>query len=802
MNLILKNELCVTTKKELPGHHTSIPLCIERRFVRTPEVNKLYLLLSVFSLLLLPLFSIAQLTTLSVGGTNRSLFVYAPSGLQQNRPLVISMHGLNQDINYQKGQAKWELVADTAKFVVVYPAGINNSWDINGNRDTDFILAIIESMVTRYGIDRSRVYVSGFSMGGMMTYHTANKIADKVAAIGPVSGYLFSNNVASSRPMPIIHVHGTADDVVYYQPNGNQQGVVAMLQKWRNWNQCPSTGTRTTPYPVNKPNSKSVMEYWGPCNNSAVSLISLDGKGHWHSNDDAGVHTTIELWRFFRKFSLNTGPSITLTTPVSNATFTAPATINLVAVATTPNGTVSNVRFYNGNTLLNTDNTAPYTYNWTDVTAGTYTIRAVLTDSQGKTAEASATVKVNKSQGPYNGAFHSIPGSIQLEHFDEGGNGFAYMDSSPGSETGVSFRNDEDVDIENCTDVGGGYNIGYGTAGEWLEYSVDVQTPGTYDVDLRVACNGGGRTVSIAMDGVTIANSIAIPNTTGWQNWQTVKVKGINLTTGNKVMRVTIGDTDFVNLNYVTFTLSKELKQESFKGVPHLIPGRIEAEEYDLGGEGLAYHESNTNGNEGKATLRDDEVDIETTQDSDGGYNIGYILKGEWLEYTVDISSTGSYVLQLRVAADGEGKQMHIEIDGYDVTGPINIPNTGGWQSWETISVNDLNLKEGEQVMRLVFDSDYINLNYVEFMDIITGYSTKQIKGEDIKVFPNPFYNDGLQISLKGDFIYRLSHTNGLEIESGEGRDLLKIDSDLKPGIYLLSVQNSCGVVVNKIVKQ
>lgn len=193
-------------------------------------INKMRIYVGILFFCLLSSEIYAQMTTLNVGGRNRSLFVYAPAGIPQNRPLVISLHGLNQDINYQKNQAKWELVADTAKFVVVYPAGEGNSWDISGNKDTDFILAIIESMVTRYGIDRNKVYVSGFSMGGMMSYHTANKIANKVAAIGPVSGYLFANPVSSSRPMPIMHVHGTSDDVVNYS------GVAAILQKWRNWN--------------------------------------------------------------------------------------------------------------------------------------------------------------------------------------------------------------------------------------------------------------------------------------------------------------------------------------------------------------------------------------------------------------------------------------------------------------------------------------------------------------------------------------------------------------------------------------
>ena len=342
------------------------------------------------SLLLLPLLTEAQTTTLNVGGRTRSIFVYAPSGLAQNRPLVISMHGLGNVINDQRNSAKWEQVADTAKFLVVYPQGEGNSWDISGTKDTDFILAIIESMVSRFGIDRNRVFVTGFSMGGMMSYHAANKIADKIAAIGPVSGYLFGNPVSSSRPMPICHIHGLQDNVVYYGPNGGQQGVEATIQKWRNWNQCPSTGTKTTNYPVNKPNSRSTMDYWGPCNNSSVQLISIYNKYHEHSNDPAGVHTTQELWAFFKKQSLNgnTGPAITLTSPTLNTVFTAPATINLAATASVSEGSISNVRFYNGTTLLNTDNAAPFSFSWTNVEAGSYAIRAVATDNQGKMAEA------------------------------------------------------------------------------------------------------------------------------------------------------------------------------------------------------------------------------------------------------------------------------------------------------------------------------------------------------------------------------------------------------------------------------
>lgn len=228
------------------------------------------------------------------------------------------------------------------------------------------------------------------------------------------------------------------------------------------------------------------------------------------------------------------GPSVAFVTPTNNTIFSAGSNIELSVSASSSNSSISNVKFYNGSTLLNTDNTAPYSYTWSNVVAGTYQIKAVATDNDGKTSEATITIRVNLPKGPYNNIWHIVPGTIQLEHFDVGGNGFAYNDDSPGSQVTpvVNFRTDEDVDIETCTDVGAGYNIGYATAGEWLEYSVDVKTPGTYDLDLRVAANGDGRTLSVAIDGTNIAGNIAIPNTTGWQTWQTVKVKGINLAAG------------------------------------------------------------------------------------------------------------------------------------------------------------------------------------------------------------------------------------------------------------------------------
>jgi hypothetical protein len=527
-------------------------------------------------------------------------------------------------------------------------------------------------------------------------------------------------------------------------------------------------------------------------NSHVVSSMGLSGFDQFHftpaSYRTLGQRYAQKMLSILPEVTL---PSVVFNTPTKDQVFVAGNEILLAVTASSPNGGINNVKFYNGTTLLHTDNSAPYSYAWTNAPVGTHTIKVVATDSQGNTSESVVAIKVNVPQGPYNGTRHLIPGTIQLENYDVGGNGFAYMDSSPGSSVTptVNFRTDEDVDIENCTDVGGGYNIGFATAGEWLEYSVDVEKPGTYDLDLRVAADGTGRTVSVSMDGVNIANNVVISNTGGWQAWQSTTVKNIDLQAGKQILRVTIGATDYVNLNYVTFKLTKELKQEPYNGIAHQIPGRIQAEDYDLGGEGLAFHEANAEANEGGADYRTDEVDIEETQDIDGAYNIAYIMQGEWLEYTVNVTSDGVYDLDLRMAADGADKTLHIEMDGNDVSGAINVPNTGGWQTWQTVTVTGINLTAGEHVMRIAFDASYMNLNYVEFRDVITGNMMNVEKL--VNIFPNPFYTEGITISCEGNFQFQLSEINGSIVESGTGLNTQVVGVGLNSGVFMLRILNN-----------
>jgi len=252
-------------------------------------------------------------------------------------------------------------------------------------------------------------------------------------------------------------------------------------------------------------------------------------------------------------------PSIEFVSP-QILSLVKPATVTFDVEASDEDGSIAHIDYFlNEETqTFHEEWTAPYDFEWEFAEAGEYTITAVAYDNDNNTGKDAITVIVNVPQAPYNGTAHAIPGKIELEEYDLGGNGFAYSDSSTDNTGGADFRIDEDVDIENCTDTNKGYNLGWTTAGEWIEYTVDVKTAGTYSITLRVASEGAGKTVSLAMDGTDIATNIEIPNTGGWQAWADVAIDSVQLSAGEQVLRLTIGNADYVNLNYITFTVQEE----------------------------------------------------------------------------------------------------------------------------------------------------------------------------------------------------------------------------------------------------
>jgi hypothetical protein len=141
-----------------------------------------------------------------------------------------------------------------------------------------------------------------------------------------------------------------------------------------------------------------------------------------------------------------------------------------------------------------------------------------------------------------------------------------------------------------------------------------------------------------------------------------------------------------------------------YSGTPAAIPGIIQAEAFDNGGEGIAYHDI-TGGNAG-GMFRSTDVDVEGA--SSGGYDIGWVSAGEWLNYSVNVAAAGSYTVAFRVAVLGQGGTFHLTMNGADVTGRLTVPNTGGWQNWQTVTAA-VTLSAGPQTARLVMDSSGVN---------------------------------------------------------------------------------------------
>ena len=351
---------------------------------------------------LLPLIA----DNITVGGKQRSYNVYAPKNLGEGRPLLIFCHGYNQDANWMQNSefkndnVSMEAVCDTAKFVVVFPNGINKSWDTSGDSDINFIKAIIDKMVTQHKIDRNRVYLGGFSMGGMLTYHAMNKIPDLIAAFAPVSGYPMGGASANVnvRPIPILHIHGTADETCAFS------GAQPALNVWIKHNGCPTTAKVKSNY---NGFSGAKLHTWGPGNEGVeVQLLELPGKGHWICKEKQ-VYTGKEIWNFCKRFSLNrTKPSVSITSPKDGLSYTSFAPsgtasfpdITITANADDPNGTIEKVEFYDGSNLIATCTAKPYKATLSGAKSGTHTLKAVATDNDGEQSTATFSLSLSTPQ--------------------------------------------------------------------------------------------------------------------------------------------------------------------------------------------------------------------------------------------------------------------------------------------------------------------------------------------------------------------------------------------------------------------
>jgi Carbohydrate binding module (family 6)/Beta-1,3-glucanase len=397
------------------------------------------------------------------------------------------------------------------------------------------------------------------------------------------------------------------------------------------------------------------------------------------------------------------------------------------------------------------------------------------------------TVAYAATDAPYGGTAAAVPGTVQAENYDTGGQGVAYNVTAVNG-SGNSYRSDG-VDLEATTDTGGGYDLGWTGAGQWFNYTVNAAAAGTYAVSLRLAAP------TAVTDGLHISNAagtdlsglVTVPATGGYQNWTTVTAS-VTLTAGVQTLTVH-QDNPGWNLNYLTFGSSNA----AYGGTPAAVPGTVQAENYDTGGQGTAYSVTAVNGSGN--SYRSDGVDLEATTDSGGGYDLGWTGAGQWFKYTVNVATAGSYTVGLRLAAPGAVTDaLHIaNAAGTSLSGNVNAPATGGYQTWTTVNTT-VTLPAGQQTLTVDQDSAGWNINYLTFAQSGGGGGTG---GGGYGGFPASFWGNTSSIpsasgAIEFDF---LNATNGQYPDSEVYWDVNGVEESIAQSpYYTMTSCNSCRV--------
>lgn len=351
---------------------------------------------------------------------------------------------------------------------------------------------------------------------------------------------------------------------------------------------------------------------------------------------------------------------------------------------------------------------------------------------------------------PYLGAPVTLPGTVNAQDFDNGGEGVAWHDSTAGN-SGGAYRNTS-IDLEPSSD--GGNDIGWIDAGEWLNYSVTVASAGSYVVQLRVASPSGGGSMHVGFNASNVWSVAQVPATGGWQTWTTVNLP-VTLTAGPQLLTL-LFDAGGFNVNRISVVAAGSGggggTTTPYTGTAASLPGTLEVEQFDKGADGAAYHDT-TPGNSGGA-FRSTDVDIESA--SGGGYDVGWVAPGEWLQYAVNVAASGSYTAQFRVASLGAGGRFHLEMNGTNVSGSLTVPDTGGWQNWQTVTAT-VRLNAGAQSARLVIDSAGTNasgnFDRIQFTTGSTSTPPPATGGSTINVGPGQNLQAAIDAANPGDTI-------------------------------------------------
>ena len=255
--------------------------------------------------------------------------------------------------------------------------------------------------------------------------------------------------------------------------------------------------------------------------------------------------------------------------------------------------------------------------------------------------------------------------------------------------------------------------------------------------------------------------------------------------------------------------------------VPHSIPGTIPAAYYDVGARGLSYSDSDywNDGDGGYNdgwVFRNDGVDVEGSDNLNIPYTVGWTEAGEWLGYTIQDVSPGTYNVTFSIAAPNSGGIFYAQLSGQNL-GVIDVPATGGWYNWEDLPAQTITLSEGEKFLKIQIVQAGFNIQSVTFDPVLSISNQRLNPGKFLlgKPYPNPF-NPSVKLNLtiekQGEFHIKIHNVKGELIRiwnrtfTQKGNHTINWDAidnlgiSVPSGIFFISVENSTEVQREKVI--
>lgn len=275
----------------------------------------------------------------------RDYILYVPANYTGNEPvpLVFNFHGFTGSAANQMTYGDFRPVADSAGFLIVHPQGtlFNGSthWNVGGWTvgstvdDVGFTEALIDSLAAAYNIDMARIYSTGFSNGGYMSFLLACQLGNRIAAIASVAGSMTPetyNACVPQHPTPALQFHGTSDGVVPYNGAAWTKPVNDVIQYWLGYNNCNVTPAVTPIVDIDSLDGSTVehFAYGGGDNDVSTEHFKISGGAHtWPGTASGGFGTNYdidashEIWQFFSRYDINGLITPTATMPSTMPVF-------------------------------------------------------------------------------------------------------------------------------------------------------------------------------------------------------------------------------------------------------------------------------------------------------------------------------------------------------------------------------------------------------------------------------------------------------------------------------------------------